>query len=615
MRLTLTTIALVGLLTANRAQVQAQAPGTADEPETVEPETVETSNPETPPEVAAGSESTETVGTAKRSRYEAEALGIALARKGVEVDPSPEGKTVGRILVDNQPVFSPRDGFLTMFNVLHVTTKESVIDREVLLRPGQAWDSELIDETRRKLTDPLYTTLVVITPVKSQTPGQVDLLVVTRDIWSLRLNSQYEIQQSKLTGLSFSLSENNLFGRRKTAALSFSMDQGDIFVGPIYIDKNVMGTRMRFSSSAGPLFARSDGAFEGTRSTTSLAYPLWSSRSKWAADIGFSHFVGKVRFFDGTELATYDNERTEELEEVPFLYDLANYNLEGGVTRSFGYPFIIRLRAGYDLRINRPTVPDEFGFDDSTRTAFVTDVFPRSERSSAVFFRTSAFLNKFKVFRNINTYDLPEDVRLGPSMSATISSSLKLIGSEENFFSGSLSASYGQAVGDDSLLQAAVSTSSRLQSGDLVDRTAGMTLAATGPVVANLFRPIAQFAIVSRTKDINNRFFTLGGDNGLRGFAINRFRGDRRVRGNIELRGLPYKLWFGRIGGTVFYDTGHAADVLSELQLQHDVGFGIRGLVPQLQRTVFRFDLAVPLSGDTPGFSGFRFSSGIRQAF
>ncbi len=552
----------------------------------------------------------------KLSRYEAEALSIALARRGLEIEPQPEGHQIGRIVVDNQPVFSPRDGFLTAFNFLHVTTRELVIEREVLLRPGDTWDVELIDETRRKLTDPLYTTLTVLVPVKSATAGRVDLLVVTRDIWSLRLNSQYEIQQSKLTGLSFALSENNLFGYRKTAALSFSMDQGNIFVGPIYIDKNIRGTRLRFSSSLGPLFARQDGAFEGTRSKTSFAYPLWSSRSKWAADIGFSHFIGKVRFFDGTELASYDNEDTPDVDEqVPFIYDLANYNLEGGVTRSLGYPLIFRFRAGYDLRINRPTVPDNFAFDQATRDAFVRDVFPRSERSSALFFRVSTFLNEFKVFRNINTYDLPEDVRLGPSVSAAVSSSLKLIGSEENFYIGSLSASYGYLVGPDSLLQASARVSSRWQNGESVDRVAGLTVSATSPVLFGLFRGVAEAAIVSRTRDINNRFFTIGGDNGLRGFAINRFVGDRRVRGNIELRGLPHKLWFGRIGGLLFYDTGHAADRLSDIKLQHDVGFGIRGLVPQLQRTVFRFDLAVPLSGEVAGFRGLRFSSGIRQAF
>jgi len=34
-------------------------------------------------------------------------------------------------------------------------------------------------------------------PVKSAEPGKVDVLVVTRDIWSLRLNTQYTFQEGR----------------------------------------------------------------------------------------------------------------------------------------------------------------------------------------------------------------------------------------------------------------------------------------------------------------------------------------------------------------------------------------------------------------------------------
>ena len=41
------------------------------------------------------------------------------------------------------------------------------------------------------------------------------MLVVTRDIWSLRLNTQYTFQQGSLTNLTMAFSENNLHRRAR----------------------------------------------------------------------------------------------------------------------------------------------------------------------------------------------------------------------------------------------------------------------------------------------------------------------------------------------------------------------------------------------------------------
>ena len=137
--------------------------------------------------------------------YERSALATALLRRKLVIEPEPSGRRLRTIHVVNLDVFSKDEGFLRWFNVFHVTTREKVISREVLLRPGDAWDEEIVDETRRRLRDPLFTTLVVLVPVQAPAPhrdsGMVDLLVVTRDIWSLRMNSKFEVQEGILTEL------------------------------------------------------------------------------------------------------------------------------------------------------------------------------------------------------------------------------------------------------------------------------------------------------------------------------------------------------------------------------------------------------------------------------
>ena len=102
---------------------------------------------------------------------------------------------------DRLVVFGPRDRFLQFFNLFHYTTRGISIEREVTLQPGERWDDTKILETERRLRDPILTARVVVVPVRSAAPGTVDLLVVTRDVWSLRMNSNYELQAGKLTGL------------------------------------------------------------------------------------------------------------------------------------------------------------------------------------------------------------------------------------------------------------------------------------------------------------------------------------------------------------------------------------------------------------------------------
>src|SRR5262245_20409157 len=56
-------------------------------------------------------------------RLEQESVDDAMAGLGVRVDPAPQGKTVGKVFVVNQDVFSKRDWYFQLFNVFHRTTR------------------------------------------------------------------------------------------------------------------------------------------------------------------------------------------------------------------------------------------------------------------------------------------------------------------------------------------------------------------------------------------------------------------------------------------------------------------------------------------------------------
>jgi len=232
----------------------------------------------------------DTVGDTPRrlGRLEQESVDDAMASLGVHVDPAPQGKTIGKIHVVNQDVFSKRDWYFQLFNIFHWTTRSYILERELLLRPGQLYDQALVEESTRNLQSPAgivvggrtvgqpeLSSVVVLLPVASAIPGQVDLLLVTRDVWSLRFNTVFEYQANALTLLQTSLSENNLFGRRKYLSLGFSFDQGKYFYGPTYQDPNIRGTRLTLYSRALFYNSRATGEYEGNSQVAALRYPLF----------------------------------------------------------------------------------------------------------------------------------------------------------------------------------------------------------------------------------------------------------------------------------------------------------------------------------------------------
>ncbi len=546
--------------------------------------------------------------------YERSAVTWALRKRDLEIESAPEGKILERIYVVNLDVFGRDEGFLRFLNILHVTTMRHVIRREVLLRPGDTWDQEIVDETQREIKDPLFTSLVVVVPVRSSVEGKVSLLVVTRDIWSLRMNSTFEVLQGKLTALRLSVAENNIFGLRKHGAFVFDMGQGSFSLGPQYVDKALGGSRLRFVSRFGALYSRETREFEGTTSSSTLTYPLWSLRQDWGGTVHLSHLDAVVRSFRGIEIENIDNPATPEEEAVPWIYRLRTLGLETNVVRSFGTKVKQQVTMGHQLSVLRPDVLDDFSGSAADRAALEAVAFPRSERASAVFVRYRLFTPDFVVYRNLNGYDLAEDVRLGPDLSIGSSAALKAIGSEVNFYRANIGAAYTLGLRGDGFIKGSGGASTRLDSGELIDNVISTSVKVATPRVANLARLVARANLGVRLRERGNGRFTVGGSNGLRGYLISEFSGQKRLITNVEVRSMPLHLLFARVGALAFWDMAHAADTLGELKMKHGVGLGLRYLIPQLQPIVFRLDWAIPLQGSSAGFPG-RFSAGVAQTY
>lgn len=551
-------------------------------------------------------------------RLERSALVRALRSKHLVVDLAPAGKRIGRLLVVTLPPFGQEATWLEWANWLHVDSKAGVIAREILLRPGEPWQQDEVDETQRKLRDPMFASVAVIVPVRPADggdPATVDLLMVNRDIFSLRLNSNYELQQGQLTYLALSASENNFLGRRKLAALTFTMDQASIALGPLYIDKNLLGHRLDFRVRGGPIINRDSGHIEGSDAAITLSQPLWSLKSKWSWSVGATRANTVERSFRGTSLRTFDAGVTAEDDRVPWRYRLHRWSVTGGVTRAWGDRFAQRLTLGYDLSSARPSVQADLvaATPPAVLDEFAAKVLPRSERAGVASISYEIFSARYRDYVDIDVFDLAEDVRLGPRLALGLGAALRSLGSDRSFGRASIDGGWTLPWGGDGLASLSGSISTRLDAGAAIDRSAAASLRVVSPAT-RAGRLVGEVRLAGLFREHGNRFLTLGGDSGLRGFPVGAFAGERRVVGQLEARTRSARLVLGMRWGLVgFYDVGHAADTLRALVLQQDVGFGLRGLTPQLSREVFRFDLAVPLTGLERGHP--RIIAGYRQAF
>ncbi|HSR95883.1 MAG TPA: hypothetical protein VLM79_02380 [Kofleriaceae bacterium] len=533
----------------------------------------------------------------------------ALAKRGYVVEPSPWNKVIGKIWVFNDEVFAEGGRFLEFFNTFHLTTKESTIRSEAVISAGEVWDADRIQETARRLRDPLWTSVVAVVPVQSATPGSIDVLIVTRDIWSLRLNTSYTYQQGKLTNLVTSFSENNLFGRRDVLSATLNMDQGAIAVGPLFIDKNVLGEHLDFRAQIAQIVNRDDLTLrsklhsEGSQSTITLTRPLWSLASEWAAGASFSHRFAIDRQFQNTSLKTY--EYTDPVTMTTTLIDreyrTRRWSTQVYVTRQLGTDVKHQLTFGHSVTSLRTAPLADFAGDAAARAAFIRDVPPPSEVTSVPFVQYAVFTPRYRTLRNIATFDLAEDARIGPDLEAQLGFGLSALGSDHNFQRLTSTAGWTFPWSRDGFARVSAAFSGRYQDSAFIDQTATGTVRVATPAIAGWLRINAQGSISTRWNDTQNQFFAIGSDTGLRGFGINQFSGKRLASVQLEARTLPYPIWVLRLGAVAFYDLGGADETFGRLALHQDAGIGLRMLVPQTSAQLVKFDFALPFDGRDAG--------------
>lgn len=568
------------------------------------------------------------------AQYEEKLVAAALMRRGLsmaDVHPLPEGKYIEAIEIDASPIILKGDLPLssklpwTILNRLHVRTRDAVIARELLFSVGEAFRSDRFEESGRNLRSLFILGVARLLAVRGSAPDRVRVLVVTKDQWSLRLNTTFNLDQARVDALAFQFAEVNLAGRNKRISLDFGLDPGRYNLGSSYTDPRIWGSRHQLKVVGALYLSRASSALEGGQLQLSVGRPLFSLRTRLGWQAQFQYLQDIVRYFAGGELY----QRTILGESVPDQFKRQNIAGSVQATYSMGVIEKVNLTAGFLVSRVRYALPDDFPqtISDAARRAY-RDLLPRSEDTSGPYFLLDAFVARYVRLKNIQTLALSEDFRLGPQLTAEIRFASHLFGLASDFVQ--LAAGYTeQRYFRDDLLTFTVTGGVRVQYGvypgsNLVNQTVSASLRNVSPRFGPL-RLHVYGQLNLRSHDIDNRRLTLGSDNGLRGYAPRGFQGPNLYQLNVELRSTALNLWTIHVGAVLFYDAGDAPTGLDQYDQQgvyqpggyhQDAGLGLRILLPQFNRDVIRLDLAFPFEQDPRTTSWApRFSASFGQAF
>lgn len=524
---------------------------------------------------------------------------------------NPDNKKIDNIYIYTQEPFTQEAGFLQFFNTLHIDTREQVIRNELFIQPGDFYKAALIQDSElalRRLS--LVRSLAVIVPVQGAEESEVALLVVTRDILSLRPNFDFSASSWSLRDLelAISLGEHNLMGYNKSLGASYELKQGMHIIASRYFDPNLFGSRYELLLKPALVFARNTFKLDGFLAEFELRKPLISMSEKWGYGLEARLGTKPVIDFKGGNVRLYK----ETIESrYRWSYGEGKINLR----RSFGSIYKREIFTSYNINIKKPSIPQDLIILGSMRDDFINNILPKNEIESYINIGFAYFENKYLTLYDYNNFKLQEVKSLGPMFKISNDFAAQtILFSDQNFLRPNYACAYTQALGSDAFISLSSSGTSRFD-GAWSDNTFKFGLSLASPQFFKLARIVADGRLSLALNNRDNLQFTLGSELGLRGVESRYYKGPMGFRTNIEIRSAPFQLWILHAGFVVFYDTGAAFKSWRDAQATQSVGFGLRILAPQVSSELFRIDLGFPVYGRTMRENVVIPSLGLGQAF
>jgi hypothetical protein len=486
------------------------------------------------------------------------------------------GAVFGEIHIDNQNIFDrgdPKDNkpLFRLANSLHVKTRQNVIRHQLLFREGQRYSRRLIEESARILRAERYFYDAVIVPVRYH-DGKVDVLVTTRDVWTLNPSVSFgRSGGTNTTGVS--LEEINLLGTGSAVAIGHQSAIDRSQSGISFANTHIFGSWTTVNLNYVKLS-------DGLKRSAIIDSPFYS--------LDTHHAGGGVAQADDHDDFLYD--RGEIIDQFHdhgvFIQGYAGWSpgLQNGWVR--------RWSAGvtYDERLFYP-VPSWTG----------PTLLPQDRRFFYPWIRFDLLQDHFIKLEDRDQIGRTEDFFLGTNITLLLGWADSALGSNRSALLFQVSAGQGAMLSNAATLVATSVFTGRVENGTLYNGV------LDGVIRYHLqqSRSWLFFSSLHATNgwrlDVDNQLL-LGGDNGLRGFPLRYQDGTARSLFTVEERYFsdwyPFRLL--RVGAAVFADAGRTWGrpplAQPSLGLLKDAGFGLRlGNSRSGFGNVVHVDVAFPL--------------------
>ena len=476
---------------------------------------------------------------------------VSLAQSPKEPPATSSAPVVGSVQVVRENVFDRSESTNWLFraaNKVHVVTREYVVTRELLVKPGDPLDSATVAETERNLRKLGIFRDVAIDTVR--TGSALGLNVTTYDSWTTQLYTSFKAGGDQITW-AIGVTEKNLLGTQNKASIRYTDDP----------DRSTtqVGVKLPRLWRQFGITASYDELSDGKRASFDASAPFMSNAAKQSVSLEVDYNDGDVlRFFEGEPDAS---------DTLRHLLTQGRASI-GWAARGSPRGFV---RLGTRLQVRR---------EDFTELASSPTTSDERSFFSELEFSLEASQTLFSVVHGYRNLGGREDVDLSRTVRVAVWVAPAAWGYARTGVGPSITMFAGKpfdrgrfrGFASVDLRANGLFTSDGLDSGTVI----------TGAVLA--LQPASRHSMVFNA-DLGWRKdprpgdeFDLGLSFGPRGFPLHGFTGDRAFFTTAEYRWMATPdLWgLAAIGLAAFADYGGAWYDGSARRSGTDVGFGIR---------------------------------------
>jgi hypothetical protein len=487
-----------------------------------------------------------------------------------------QGARIGTIRIVATNIFDLKDpkenhAFYRLANRWHTRTREAAIRAQLLFRSGQPYSRHILEETERNLRQLGFIREPQVRPVALH-EGRVDVEVRTHDVWTLQLGPQYA-RSGGTNEAGFSIQDINLLGYGKTLQVGSSKSVDRSSTQFNWTDPNVLGIHWQDTVE---WRQNSDGYAR----QIAVGLPFYALESRHSTALSVAATADLVqRYRLG---ASFDNYR----------HALRFGDVNAGSSMGLVNDHIERLTFGWRVE------QDRFSAYPSTRGAI-----PADRKLSYPYLQLDWTADRYQTTRDVEQIDRTEDQLFGVAASLMAGWAMPSLGADRS--AGILASSIGDGwhlgVNHSVFLTAALA--GRMEHGHAVDVRSSGSASWYWRTSEQTLLNIKTTAAFGHALDLDH-VYSLGGDNGLRGYPLRYQMGSSLMVWKVEERLFTHVSWWRLfdVGAAAFMDVGRTwgSNPVGDPALRwlKDLGIGLRlGNSRSSLGNVIHVDLATPLDG------------------